>query len=113
MAGVNIVLLYRQSLFGAGIESRLREIDGLDIVHVDADDAAALAQIAALAPDVIIVDLLDRGLAPHASILQLLNQKVAKKVIGLDLTGKEVHIYRREGRLVLNGGDLVAAIYEA
>lgn len=113
MAGVSIVLLYHQSLFSAGIESRLRTIDGLNIVHVEAVDAAALAQIAALAPDVIIVDLLDRGLAPHSSILQLLNQKIAKKVIGLDLTGKEVHIYRREGRVVLNGADLLAAISEA
>lgn len=112
MSCVTIVVLYYQSLFAAGIESRLRELDGVKIVRLDSSDKAVLTQINAIVPDVIIVDLLDPTLSPHASVLQLLNDSSAKKVVGLDLAKKEVHIYRREGRLVLNGADLLAVINE-
>lgn len=109
---VTIVVLYRHSLFAAGIESRLRELDGVKIIRVDSTDTTLLAQINAIAPDVIILDLLDQALFPQVSILQLLNDSSTQKVIGLDLTRKEVHIYRHEGRFVLNGADLLAAINE-
>jgi DNA-binding NarL/FixJ family response regulator len=105
-------VLYHHSLFAAGIESRLRELDGVKIMKVESADTDVLAQINTIAPDVIILDLLDQALSPQVSILQLLNHSSTQKVIGLDLTRKEVHIYRHEGRCVLNGADLLAAINE-
>ncbi|HBY93704.1 MAG: hypothetical protein M5U01_37390 [Ardenticatenaceae bacterium] len=110
MPDTRVVVLYGRSLFAAGIESRLRTIDRLEVIRVDAAETGALARISQIAPDAVIVDAHDGGFVAGTTILELLDQNGAARVIVLDLKRDEISIYRREGRLVLTSAELVAAI---
>lgn len=96
-----VVILYSQSLFAAGIESRLRHVEGLAVIRVDASEAEALQKINEVMPDVVIVDGHDRNPTCEAVIPRVLSQDNAARVISLNLNSKEISIYRREGREVM------------
>ena len=105
-----VVILYSQSLFAAGVEVRLRQVGGLQVIRVDAAENDLVARIAGIAPDVIIVDELDKGLKAHVSVLEILSQAGATRVIGLDSNSSDINIYYREGRPALSGADLASVI---
>ncbi|MBZ0276167.1 MAG: hypothetical protein K8I60_08490 [Anaerolineae bacterium] len=105
-----VVILYSQSLFAAGVESRLRSIEGLTVTRVDASDKMVLELINSLIPDVIIIDEQDTALVGEVLIPQVFSQNPSLRLVGLNLNSREINIYRREGRAVLTGDDLAEAI---
>ena len=107
---VNIVVLYSQSLFAAGIEARLMGANQFQITRVDTSDKKAIDYLGELRPDVIIVDLNDAEAMQDNVITQFLKGNNVSKIIGLDLNSNEISIWRKEKKLVFTGVDLISAI---
>ena len=57
MAGVRVLVADDHPVFRAGMVTVLSDLDGIEVVGQAADGEQALAQVAALEPDVVLMDL--------------------------------------------------------
>jgi CheY-like chemotaxis protein len=111
MSDQKVVVLYSGSLLVASIESYLRSVGGLQIVHLDAtEQAQALTQLDQIAPAAVILDEHDGGFAVWTVISAILNQPHATRILSLDLKRNLINIYRREGQLPLTKLSLATAL---
>ncbi len=77
------VIICGDSVFLTGVAESLRAMPGLEIVQVNARHPDAAARLAALQPDVIVVDQAD---AAVNTLLALLYQRPDLPVVGLDVS---------------------------
>ena len=80
--------------------------------HLGAGPGAALEQVRALTPDVVVVegsgDGMDAGLL--AELAQLAFEKENLRIIRISLVDEHLHIYHQEQRRMVTTQDLVTAI---
>lgn len=85
--------------------------EGIELLGMEMDSQAALAQVRALDPEVVLVEgdaENDERLMP--ALAGLVCEKENLRVIRISLTDKELRIYRQEQRRLVDVHDLVAAI---
>ena len=104
-----IAVLYSHSLFAAGIEARLRDVNQFEITRVDASDIEAIEHLNETRLDVIIVDINDSGVMFNV-IIQFLRGNNISKIIGLDMNSNEINLCHKEKHLALSGVDLISVI---
>lgn len=109
---MKVVILYSQSLFAAGVESHLRDVEDMEVIRLNAADQDALLGIDEYMPNVVIVDVNDRTYVNETEILRALAGRNSSCVISLDLNTNQIAIYRREERTVLSGSDLAGVILD-
>jgi DNA-binding NarL/FixJ family response regulator len=85
--------------------------EGIELVGMEMDSDLALAQVRALQPDVVLIESDGES---DTSILSALTWLVYKKenlrLIRINLTNAELHIYHQEQRRLINMQDLLGAI---
>ena len=85
--------------------------EGIELVGMETDSDAALAQVRALEPDVVLIESDGKSDTSVLSALtRLAYQKDKLLLIRISLTDKELHIYHQEQRRLINMQDLVGAI---
>ena len=86
--------------------------EGFNLVGLETDPRAALEQVRALTPDVVVVegsgDGMDAGLL--AELAQLAFEKENLRIIRISLVDEHLHIYHQEQRRMVTTQDLVTAI---
>lgn len=109
MRANRVVLLSNRSLFAAGVQKLLQDVDGLELSVVAAGDPEAAARIRHLAPSVIVLDSGDTSLG-HEAIAQLLEEHPRVWVVALDLNRRGIDVYRMKRVLQTNLDGLLEAI---
>lgn len=86
--------------------------EGIELLGMDTDTEAALAQVRALNPEVVLVESGDEDAEANVmpALAQLVSGKGHRRVIRLGLADKELYIYHQEHRRLVDVRDLVAAI---
>jgi DNA-binding NarL/FixJ family response regulator len=106
-----VVILSGQALFAEGIASRLRQYLQLEELEiVDAGQPDALAEIAAVRPSVVILDVTDSEVTELCSLSQLLFAFPKLKVICLDPQQEQVQVVTGKQHAAVNVRDLAAVI---
>jgi DNA-binding NarL/FixJ family response regulator len=96
------VVLYGNSLVLAGTAASLRAYPGIELICLDAQPPAAVQQLWALCPTVVILDL---GAVPPEFPFSLLREQPDLVLIGVDAAGDKL--------LVLSGQQAHALTTEA
>ena len=86
--------------------------EGIELVGMETDTAAALAQVRALDPDVVLIE--GDGNRVEARLMSALARlaygRAKPRIIRLSLPDEELYIYYQEQRRFVDTHDLVAAI---
>jgi len=101
-----VFIFSRHPLFGQGVESLLYQEARLEVVGRETDVNKAFERIQELQPDVVIVEDGD----PASFIARIVKEGLGAKVIGLNLDGNTIYIYRSEQQVIKEVEDLVKAI---
>jgi NarL family two-component system response regulator LiaR len=80
---VRVVIVDDHPVVRQGLRTFLAVQDGIDVVGEAGDGAEALAQVATLAPDVVLLDLVMPGVDGVAAIAQLVAESPETKVLVL------------------------------
>ncbi len=114
MARRRVVILSAHSLFAEGITSRLREHRQLvDLRVVEPDSRDALAQVAALQPDIVIIDAGETAAARSCPLETLLAELPRVKIIRLDPRHSQIQVVTSEQRPAQQAMDLLEMIEHA
>lgn len=105
-----VVALYGNSLFLAGVETSLRDRPEFDVVRIDATLLNAEQTLKSLQPKVIIFDCGDALLDTLPGMTQLLKGSPGVIVIGLDLTSNDITVLSGQSHSAMRVEDLVEAI---
>ena len=106
-----IVVLYRASLFVAGIETSLKNWPELDVVRIDITLPEAERHLKSCNPHVILFDSAEANLSTLPGISQLLKEQPEVMVIGLDSNTTDlITIFSSQQHSVSKIEDLVKAI---
>ncbi|HEX9015764.1 MAG TPA: hypothetical protein VF960_07145 [Chloroflexota bacterium] len=110
MTRSRVFILYSHSLFARGVQSLLAREQEVDVVGVEKDDPAALEQIKALGPDVILVDSTARHDERCLTISEIFRESPGARVISLNLQEDGVDIYDKHRIVACGPIELVRAI---
>ncbi len=91
---IRVVLVDDHQLVLAGIAALLREIPEVEVVGEGNDGEAAIRLVAALAPDVLFLDLVMPGLSGIDALAQIKKTHAELKVIVLSMHSSEEHVLR-------------------
>ncbi len=109
-----VFLIYMNRLVCEAMDVLLRR-EGIELLGMEADCAAALARVRRLTPDVVLVE--EDGAATRVNLLsdlaRLAYEQENLRIIRLSLTAEALHIYHQEQRRLVNTQDLVSAIRAA
>jgi len=105
-----VIILVGHRLFGPGVETLLREEEGLEIVGRETDANRAVERIRELQPDVAIVDSADPACDSGSIVMRILREGPRTSVIGVNLEENTLSVYHGERRAVTGVRDLVEAI---
>jgi len=105
-----IFIIAGHALLGQGVESLLGREASLEIVGQETDVDKAIERIRELQPDVVIVEDGDPAFDPASFITRIVKEGLGVKVIGLNLDGNTIYIYRGEQQVIKEVEDLVKAI---
>jgi DNA-binding NarL/FixJ family response regulator len=105
-----IFIVSGHPLFCQGIETLLRQADGLEIVGRETDADRAIECVKDLHPDIVIVDSDSLKQAPSPVMMQIWEQQFRTKIIGLSLQSNTICIYHEEQRVARGVDDLMRAI---
>lgn len=108
-----LVALYGNSLFLAGLETSLKNTPQFDVVRIDANLLNAERYLESLCPSVIIFDQGDAPLNTWPNMTQLFKEHPGVIAIGLDLTSNNVTILSGKSRSATRVEDLVEVILMA
>lgn len=106
-----IFIISNYPMFGRGLESLLRQDNGLEVMGQETNLDRAVERIKNLQPDIVIVDNSgpeQQGLP--AAVLQILDENSGTKVVGLSLQGNYLSIYQSTRRIITSVEDLVNVI---
>ncbi len=85
--------------------------EGIELLGMETDPEAALAQVRALRPDIVLVEGDDANSgADWTALARLVYEDGNLRVIRLSLLAERLRIYHQEQRRLVNTQDLVAAI---
>ncbi len=86
--------------------------EGIELLGMETNPEAALAQVRALRPNVVLVegDGTSGDSILMAALTRLVYENEKLRIIRLNLTQQELNIYQQEHRQLVNTQDLVAAI---
>jgi DNA-binding NarL/FixJ family response regulator len=85
--------------------------EGIELLGMETDPEAALAQIRALRPDIVLVEGDDASSEVDLTgLARLVYEDGNLRVIRLSLLSEQLRIYHQEQRRLVNTQDLVAAI---
>lgn len=101
------VMLYGSSLVLASVGASLANYPGLDVVTVDAPVPLSPAQLVALAPDALLVDL---GAVGSEAVFALAKGRPELLLIGLDAAGERLLVLSGPQARALTTEDLVGLI---
>lgn len=105
-----VVALYGNSLFLAGVETSLRNREEFDVVRIDTTLLNVEQRLKSLHPNVIIFDCGDARLDTLPGMTQLLKESPGVIVIGLDLTSNDVIVLSGQSHSATRVEDLIEAI---
>jgi DNA-binding NarL/FixJ family response regulator len=107
MPGKRVFVIWTHPLFHDSVRLLLSKSE-VEIVGATSDHAAAQNQIAALAPDVVIVEQTDGEEQSSVETISIL--RAGPQVIRLGLADNEISLYQRERRTAAKADDLVSLI---
>jgi two-component system NarL family response regulator len=105
-----VIIISNYLMFSYGLESLLREQDGLDIVACEQDIAQAIESIKELKPDVVILDCDDPAQHPTWGLMHILSIRPKIKVICMSLQSNNLRIFQARRWITKDVEDLLAAI---
>lgn len=108
-----VLMLSNHPLLIRGVESLLRQAEGVEFIGRELDVDQVVAGLRAYHPDVIILD--DRELNGDSAlaIMSYLGEPLGIRVIGLSPQQNTICIYRGEQRVTRDVSDLVSALAPA
>jgi anaerobic selenocysteine-containing dehydrogenase len=106
----HIFMVSRYALFGDAVESLLGERSDLEIVGRESDSEKAMERIRELRPDVVILDNDEPDSELSPVIAHVLGERLAGRVIGLNLQDNTICTYRGEQKTAHEAKDLIDAI---
>ena len=106
-----VYIFASRSFFGSGIRCLIGNEETVEIVGHNVDPERALAQIAMLQPDVVLMDREGGDTDFALKALHMLDWEVGRRVIGLDLHENVLWVFRKERRIVHDADDLMRAIF--
>lgn len=108
-----VLVLYSRSLLAAGVQSRLKRMDGVEVMDgADSGRRNPLEWIRSVCPHVVIIDEDDPGINCGELIPQILDEDPAIRLVRISTAGERVHIYDKRVLSVSNVGGLLEAIGE-
>lgn len=108
---IQVFIISQYPLFGQGLRSLLHAEPEIDIIGQESDVDRAIAQVADLQPDVIILDSDDSTDATNAVLLQRLLQENSNiRVVGMSLQHDQLRTYTTQHRVISSVNDLLDAI---
>ncbi len=110
MAIKTVFIISNQLMFKRGLESLVRQKDGLNIIGYEADKEHAVEQIEILHPDIVILDSTGSLQDNISEILHILNKNPDIKIISLNLNSNKLSVYQVKQRPVTGVQDLIEAI---
>lgn len=108
-----LIALYGNSLFLAGLETSLKKTPQFDVVRIDANLLNADCHLESLYPSVVIFDHADVHLTIWPDMTQLFRENPGVIAIGFDLTSSNVTILSGKSHAAPSVEDLVEAILMA
>lgn len=107
MPGRRVFVIWTHPLFHESVRLLLAQ-SRVEIVGATSDHAAAQSQIAALGPDVVIVEQANGEAQASVETMSIL--RAGPRVIQLSLADNEISLYQREQRTAARAEDLVRLI---
>ena len=104
-----IYIFFRHALFAQGIRSLLHTRRALQVVGMESDPITALEAVAALRPEVVIVEESDAGVQ-SPTLGAILERHPMARVVALDLDHNFATVYDRHRVITTQPTDLVKAI---
>lgn len=105
-----IFIISNHAMFSYGLESLLRQKPDFEIVGQSEKLNAAIDQIKALAPDVVILDTDGPPSGRSKDIVRILESVPGVKIVGLSLQNNNIHIYQTRRWIASGVEDLLEAI---
>jgi hypothetical protein len=106
-----VAVLSHRSLFAKGAAARLRQLpEHFEILELDPRDPDVLEEISELAPEAVIIDAQDEGLAERIPLGQLMSTLPKLTIIRLDPKSDQIQVVTSERRQAGTMHDLVDAI---
>ena len=96
---MRVFMVSSHPLFGQGMEECLRQHTALAIAGQETSLATAARRVGQVQPDVILLDISHKAKDLATALLRFFRDRSGARVIGVDLQGNSVCIYR-EGHLV-------------
>ncbi len=109
MPGRRVFVIWTHPLFHESVRLLLAQSQ-VEIVGATSDHATAQSEIAALGPDVVIVEQTDGE--EQASVETMSILRAGPRVIQLSLADNEISLYQRQQRTAAQADDLVRLITE-
>jgi DNA-binding NarL/FixJ family response regulator len=112
MNSPRVFLICFNQLVCEAVNAVLRR-EGIVLVGMETDPDAALVQVDALSPDIVLVEGLDSAQPATRLMAELARRAYEKenlRILQLSLPDDELRIYYQKHRRVMNGHDLVTAI---
>jgi DNA-binding NarL/FixJ family response regulator len=94
MSPVRILLADDHALVRAGISALLQQLDGVEVVAEVEDGHAVLAQVAALRPDIVLMDIAMPGLSGLEATAQITRDFPSVRVLILSVYDDAAHVRR-------------------
>ncbi len=109
---LSVVILSSHLLFAEGIANRLHQhLQQIKLEIIDPRQTRAMAQIIAIRPSIVILDITDSQVMQFCSVSQLLlSLPDSGKVIRLDPHQKQIQVLTSEQHPAVNVGDLIEVI---
>lgn len=107
MPGSRVFVIWTHPLFHDSVRLLLGKSE-VEIVGATSDHAAAQSQIAALIPDVVIIEQTDGE--EQASVETISILRAGPRVIRLGLADNEISLYQRERRTAARAEDLFSLV---
>jgi chemotaxis response regulator CheB len=104
-----IYIVYYHALFAQGIRSLLHARRAIQVVGMESDPNKALEAVAALRPEVVIVEESDAGVQ-SSTLGAILERHPMARVVALDLDHNFATVYDRHCVITTQPSDLVKAI---
>lgn len=105
-----VLILSVHPLFGQGMESLLRQAEGLEIIGREAEVDKALERIRILQPDVVVIDDAQPSADSGAVVLRVLQEGLGCRVVGLSLQDNSMSIYYGEQRVINNVDEFIQMV---
>ena len=105
-----VLILSCHPLFSKGVETLLRQQQGVDIVGRESDLETAIIRLKELRPDVVILDMGVPGGDYGPIRSRILDTSQGVKIVGLNLENNTFSIYHEEQRILHQVQDLMQAI---